>query len=226
VTRARAYRFGVAALIAGLVGFLAARELSRPAARVPSPRAAAQTATAAKTTSSRGSAGSTDGIRLTFARTPSGAAAAAVNYLNVLEQALIPGARWTWTQAIRALTTQPLEARALAGQTASDLIKAQLAHPGPSFMGSWPLGYRLVSFTRVRARVAIWTVGAMASPAGTVPATFSTTICRLVWTDGGWKVAGAEGTAGPTPPSVSATATDILGFVRAARAFTGFGDVP
>lgn len=167
-----------------------------------------------------------DGIRVSFARTPSGAVAAAVNYVSVLERTLIPGARWTWTQAIRTLTTQPLEARALAGEAASDRIQAQLAHPGPSFMGSWPLGYRLLSFTHVRARVAIWTVGAMASPSGTVPATFSTTTCRLVWTGRDWKIADADASAGPTPPGAGASATQVLGFVGDARAFTAFGDAP
>jgi hypothetical protein len=66
----------------------------------------------------------------------------------------------------------------------------------------------------------------MASPSGSVPATFSTTTCRLVWIDGDWKIADAEANAGPTPPGAGASAIQVLGFVGDARAFTGFGDVP
>jgi len=229
VTRVRVYRLAVAAVIAGLIGYLAVHALLTQVGQPRSPSLGAHTAPSSKTVAlpaSPGPAGSVDRIGVGFARTPPGAVAAAVNYLNVLERALIPGARWTWSQAIRTLTTRPLEARALAGQAASDRIKAQLAHPSPSYLGSWPLGYWLLSFTRARARVAIWTVGAMASPSGSVPATFSTTTCRLVWTGGDWKIADAEATAGPTPPAAGASVTQVLGFVGDARAFTGFGDVP
>jgi hypothetical protein len=168
------------------------------------------------------------GVPLGFARSERGAVAAAGNYLTMLSRALTPGAAFSWERAVRALTVAPLTARALSGSAASATMARRLARSGSSFyLGSWLVGYRVLAYSRSRARVALWSVGVLASAVGVVPPEFSTTTCELRWVDGDWKVSGARVSEGPTPPSTAASdASPAVAFALAARRFSSYSDVP
>lgn len=164
------------------------------------------------------------GIPEGFAHSRRGAAAAAANYLAALEQALPAGAA-SWSSAVRALTVAPLTAQALDARGASTAIAARIAaSAGPAFIRGWRLGYRIDSYTPSRARVAVWTVGLVASVAQVVPAEYSSTECTLRWLSGDWKVARARTTPGPTPPADASDAAAVEAFARAALAFRSYGD--
>jgi hypothetical protein len=240
VSRVRAVLLAVAAV---LLGYLLAHTLagggrhtdrtSSAAARAraradTSVGIAPRTATARTSTPGPGPWRVLGGVPLGFARSERGAVAAAGNYLTVLSRALTPGAAFWWERAVRALTLAPLTARALSGSAASATIARRLQRSGSSFyLGSWLLGYRVLAYSRSRARVALWSVGMLASAAGVVPPAFSTTTCELRWASGDWKVSGARVSDGPTPPSSAASgAAPVAAFAVAARRFSPYSDVP
>jgi hypothetical protein len=151
------------------------------------------------------------------------AVAAAARYLHALDPAPPSTARQV---RLRELTAAPFTAEALRAQASAASLAQQLSRRGPTFMRGWLLGYRLVSYTRARARVAIWTVGLVASPAEVVAPQWSTTVCTLVWADGSWRVSDAQVTSGPTPPSAGADPAATAEFARAADPYRSFSDAP
>jgi len=239
VTRARTYLLAV--LVAVLLGYLGAHTLlpaadgngapgsvARPGSTVAA-ASPAQSASRSRTLVIRGPGPwrSVAGIPVGFARSPSGAVAAAGNYLTVLSRTVLPRAPWSWGQAIHALTTAPLSARAVAGSAQSAQIAARLASGSSLYLGSWLLGYRVWSYSPDRARVAVWNVGVMTSTVGVVPPTYSTTTCTLRWVDGDWKISHSRVSPGPTPPSsASITQAQATTFTAAADQFRSYRDVP
>jgi hypothetical protein len=170
---------------------------------------------------------SAGGVPVGFEHSARGAVAATGNYIATLSRALTPGAPFSWTRAVRALTVAPFTARALSGSLASGMMSRRLQRSGSAyFLGSWALGYRLLSYTPARAQVALWTVGVMASAVGSVPPDFSTTTCELDWTAGDWKLSRARVSEGPTPPSPAAGSAQAVSFAAAARQFVSFREVP
>ena len=227
--RTRSVLLALAVALAGLAGYLTAHTILTHTAHRHPASALRNIRTPAAAVAPAGwpePVQSLDGIPVGFARTPRGAVAACLNYLAALERALLPGNPWSWAQVVRTLTAQPLRARALAGQAGSAQVQGQLASARVFYLASWPLGYRLMSYARASARVTVWTLGAMARPDGSVPATFSTTGCQLDWTGEDWKVAGASAAPGPTPPNAASSGAHVSAFVRAASSFTTVRDVP
>lgn len=163
-----------------------------------------------------------------FAHSEHGAVAAAGNYLTVLSRALTPGARFSWTEAVRALTVAPLTARMLGGTSASAMMERKLAQSGAAFFfRSWLLGYRVRSYSSALAQVALWNMGVMVSALGVVPPDYSTTTCVLRWTGGDWKVSDSRVSQGPTPPSSPAiTVAQAAAFAAAAHQFASYTYVP
>lgn len=124
------------------------------------------------------------------------------------------------------LLFDPARRRVVAGQVAEPAYAAQLAdlfdrgydHMARELAGSdpsqvllrlVPLGYRVESFSPARARVAVWQVLLIGAPGGRVVASWSTSRADLVWSTGGWRVAGfASDEPGPGPTVTNAaTAT-------------------
>lgn len=240
MTRARTYL--PAAPVAALLGYLAAHALLPAAGGNGTPVSAARpgltvaaaspakSASRSRTLVMRGPGPwrSVAEIPVGFMRSPSGTVAAAGNYLTVLSRTVLPRAPWSWGQAIHALTTAPLSARAAAGSAQSAQVAARLAAAGSSlYLGSWLLGYRVWSYSPDRARVAVWNVGVMTSTVGVVPPTYSTTTCTLRWVDGDWKISDTRVSPGPTPPSsASITQAQATTFTAAADQFRSYRNVP
>lgn len=239
MTRRRTYLFA-ACLVALLAGFGLARALIAPGGQGGSRAATASTAPSVRTIAQRSRTASTaravgrsgpgpwrrvEGIPSGFADTERGAVAAAGSYLTVLARAISPTAGWSWTQAIRTLTVEPLTARALAAAKTNQATRQRLALAGRSFVGSWLLGYRVSSYARARARVAVWNMGLLASPADVVAPYYSTATCTLQWIDGDWKIASVETSAGPTPPSTPGPG-QTAAFINSAGRFIPYRDAP
>jgi hypothetical protein len=226
LTRARAYLLTTPAAV--LLGYLVAHALLGDGPRRPPAAARGPGVAVASPPARPGPWRAVSGIPVGFARSEAGAVAAASNYLIVLSRALAPGAPWSWTRAIRALTIAPLSARALRASATSEAIARRFQRSGASvYLGSWLLGYRAQSYSPARARVEVWNVGVTDSPLGVVGPDYSTTTCTLRWVGGDWKVSDARVSAGPTPPpSPQASATHAAAFAAAARQFTPYTDVP
>jgi hypothetical protein len=118
-----------------------------------------------------------------------------------------------------------LREMALRASGATQTVRQKLAVAGASFVGSWLLGYRVLSYTRAHARIAVWNVGLMAGEQSVVAPYFSTATCTLIWADRDWKVAASETNAGPTPPSSPGQAQSRA-FIANAAGFTPYRDVP
>jgi len=240
VTRARAYL--LAAPVAALLGYMVAHAmlgtgaehrsasaLSRSQHPVPSsPGAGSGLGPRAPAPPALGPSRSLAGIPIGFAHTEPGAVAAASNYLTVLARSLVPEARWSWAQVIRALTLPPLSARAIGAGAESAQVAARLASAGASlYVGSWLLGYRVWSYSPTQAMVTVWSMGVMTSSIGVVAPAYSTTTCTLRWADGDWKISDAQVSPGPTPPSSpDANGAQVAAFTAAAGQFSSYHDVP
>jgi hypothetical protein len=124
------------------------------------------------------------------------------------------------------LLFDPARRRVVAGQVADPAYAGELANlfdrgyehmarvlrggdPSRVLLRLVPLGHRVESFSPARARIAVWQVLLIGAPGGRVVASWSTSRADLVWTAGGWRVAGfTSDEPGPGPTATNAaTAT-------------------
>jgi hypothetical protein len=151
------------------------------------------------------------------------AVATAASYLHALDPAPASAVRQS---RLRDLTAARFTAEALRAQASAAALAEQLSRRGPTFMRGWLLGYRVRSYTPARTRVAVWTVGLVASAAEVVAPQWSTTVCTLIWSRGSWRVSGARVTGGPTPPTDAAGAAAATAFARSADRYQSLSDAP
>jgi hypothetical protein len=91
-----------------------------------------------------------------------------------------------------------------------------------------PIGYRIESFSRSRARLLTWGFTLLGNASAVAPrAYFGLTHTDLVWLDGDWKIAGTEASFGPTPKMMTPRGgVDGYGVMRLARELRGYGSTP
>ncbi|MEJ7569213.1 MAG: hypothetical protein WKF41_13215 [Gaiellaceae bacterium] len=131
---------------------------------------------------------------------------------------------------------EPIRLRAVVGRIASAESRARLLEafeqasaqtraklgtgsvPRPVIvLRSVPVGYRVESFARNRATIAVWYVGIVGSGATVEPQqSWRTQIVSLVWEDWEWRVSSFESSAGPTPPLSTAEIAQSPGELFAA----------
>jgi hypothetical protein len=154
---------------------------------------------------------------------PQAAVAVAARYLEVLDEA--SRSRATSSQ-LRALTLPPLTQQALRVEAVSAALKQRLSDPGAAFVRGWRLGWRVISFTPRHARIGLWAMGTVQSSQEVLPPNYSTTLCALRLTGGGWRVFAAATKPGPTPPADGSDHRAVISFVRQANRFQPFSDAP
>jgi hypothetical protein len=160
-------------------------------------------------------------------RTQSGAVAAAASAVELLDgPALLDSARIRrLVNRIAASSARTSLARAYA-QGAVE-VRTRLAVdsvPAPVvILRSALAGYRVESYTRAAATVAIWRVGIVGSGASVQPQqSWRTETVSLVW-EHGWKVTSFASAPGPTPPlPQTADATTIGDLFAEIPRFTAF----
>ena len=87
-------------------------------------------------------------------------------------------------------------ARRLAGGPVGLGLRAGIA----TVYFATPIGYRLLSYSPHRARVLLWGFTVLGNAASVEPrAYFGTSRTDLLWSPGGWKIAGTWASFGPTP---------------------------
>jgi hypothetical protein len=174
------------------------------------------------------------GIAVGFARTQSGAASAAANYVVAL------GSAQMFRTASRHQIVVAIADPAIAAQLREQFNRSYTAtlatfgldtegNPprGQTFVSrALPVGTAVVSYSDDRAVVDVWSAGiiGLAGEKSTKPVTeaWSTTTVTLRWVDGDWKWAGSTHREGPTPVSglqAASSAEDI------ARATARFGEL-
>jgi hypothetical protein len=200
-------------LMAGLVGigllaggvFLAGRWSAPPTA---------DTASAAVIRSSHGPTLLIAGVPAGYSRDRSGAAAAAVNFLQVCYTASVGGLDPATIAATSVADTATDAARRMPGpsRTVDPGVGQQLT----------PLSVTVISADQDTATVTVW-AGAVYGAVKPQPVTltqWATFTVRLVWQSSDWKIADVTDVAGPTPDTAIA-AGDQTPLPGAITVFTG-----
>ncbi len=141
------------------------------------------------------------GVPVGFARSESGAVAAAATYAAAPQ-------RWLYftddeiTAAVHEIAT-PVAAPRIAADVTADVQVAR-RHLGESTGAVWwlvrPLAWRIDDFTADEATVSVWTVTLLSAEAVAAPqAEWVTVGLDLAWVDGDWRVDAVRDTPGPTP---------------------------
>jgi hypothetical protein len=220
----------VAAGIVVLVG-RALWPAGRPAARAEDPGPVVVVADSGGITP--GPAHAVDGVPTGWARTRSGAVAAAAGYARVLS------ARWFLTDADRrgraiarmaapeAAASLRASQDAIAGALGRGPFGAGLARAGvASLLRTSLLGYRVEAYQPDSATVAVWALVVYGNDGGLAPqALWATSTVRLRWA-GDWKLVEVGTVPGPTPVHGQATPSPPGELLRAAEAFKEFDHAP
>jgi hypothetical protein len=157
------------------------------------------------------------------ARSPGGAVAAAVSYLEAMDRASsVSGV----VARLREVTAPPFTEQALRAEAVVLTIDQAVQADGAGLIRSWRLGWRIDSFSPRLARVGVWTMGVAVSAREVIAPDWSTTVCVTRWSPEGWRVIGAHTVDGPTPPPADASRAAVASFVGLASGFRTFTDAP
>ena len=149
-----------------------------------------------------GPARDVDGAPAGFARTRTGAQAAAIAYTATIPQRLLYLEPSAAEAAVRVVASdaseQVLVADALDGLEAARTPLAEGS--GATWWIVEPLAVKVEAFSADRARVSVWIVRVLSRQGVVVPQTsWVTETVELVWEDGDWRLWSDTSTPGPTP---------------------------
>ncbi len=190
----------VAGLVLAFLTGMAARTLFVDA-RPSSDTRSVHTGSGTEASSSPGPEGSRAGIPFGFARSETGAQAAAVSYV-MTGQTLIDLPPTRVADAVRMM------AAAASADRQVDEANEELGHlrdvladgSGPIRFLQSVLATRIDAFSRSRARVSVWSVGVLSRSGAVQPqAGWTTSTFEFVWERGDWKVWSETIAPGPTP---------------------------
>lgn len=224
MSRPRGIELAGVLLLAAVLAFVAARSLSSDGRSSGRPVATARVRTVTVASTRAGSGARSSSAQAgsdPSARSAMGAVDAAVGYLELVDD---PTSRPSAATELRAMTLPPLTGSAERAIAATATLAGQWRADGAGFARGWSLGWRVLSSAPGRARVAIWTMGTVASRAEVIAPDWSTTTCAMRWSAGRWKVASAQTRPGPTPPQPGADRAAVEAFVQSASSFRMFSN--
>ncbi|HVC07311.1 MAG TPA: hypothetical protein VND98_07000 [Solirubrobacterales bacterium] len=176
-----------------------------------------------------GAARTQAGVPMAFPHTPAGAAEAVASYqrafatpailrAGVLRARIEAVAAPDYVRTMLAANT-PGEQRIAAGPI------GQGARAGlQTIYAAVPIGYRIESYSRARARVLTWGFTLLGNASAVEPAAyFGLTHTELIWTQGEWKIAETRAGFGPTPklatPPGPLGGYGVIGLARGLRSY-------
>jgi len=173
------------------------------------------------------------GVPVGYARTRDGAAAAVASYQRAFADAAILKPA-VMRQRIEVVASPDYVATMLAANSpgrerlARGPIGAGARHGIQTLYVGVPIGYRIESFSRRRARVLTWGFTLLGNASAVAPrAYFGLTHTDLVWIGGDWKIAGTEASFGPTPRLVTPRRpVGGYGVLRLVRELRSYGLTP
>jgi hypothetical protein len=169
--------------------------------------------------------------RPTGTRTEAGAVAAAARSVDLLDRAALLDANRIGQLVDQLAAASAREGLTRAYEQGAAEARARLGTdsvPAPVvILRSALVGYRVDSFSRSEATVAVWRVGIVGSGAALQPQqAWRTETVSLLWEAGGWKVTSFASAPGPTPPlPPTTTATGPGELFREIPRFREFSDV-
>ena len=167
------------------------------------------------------------GVEVGYPRTRAGVELAAAGYQRAFGDAAIlsPGVLRRRVQAVATADFAPQMIAANAPGTArlaAGALGRGLATDIPTAFFAVPIGRRLLSYSRTRARVLTWGFTVLGNAASLEPrAYFGTARTDLVWLGGRWRIASTRAAFGPTPalatPRRGGEGFDVLELTRELR---------
>ena len=233
----RAWRFGALGLAGLLFAVLVLGVLARPKSQPPAAQPQALPPVAAPTATVPTAAGASRteaGVPVGYPETQAGAVAAATNYLVAFTQPRMfqPLVRMQVLTVLAGPERAPELIRSVdpGMQRAAQTLQVD-PNTGTSSMGELvsrlvPVGYKVVSYSNGRARVAIWgtSLAGVAGASSSVPVvnSWATDTVDLEW-DGDWKWAGFVEADGPTPVGTVNPPSPWADIADAATGFIPYG---
>ena len=164
-----------------------------------------------------------------YARTPSGAAAAATGYLTVAAEGLLLMETPARDAAVRRMLVpdpSPQTVAAVVGDPAllERVRKASAATGAPrAVLRNLPVAYRVEAFSPARARVSVWSaaVWSIAGVGGPGEA-WTTTAVELEWVEGDWRLWSLSSKEGPTPATTSGPVAGTDELIAALGGFSSY----
>lgn len=172
-------------------------------------------------------------VAVGYAHTRAGAAQAVAKYQQAFADPAILRPR-VLRRRIRTVATPDYAATMLQvnapgkNRIAAGPIGQGLAHGTQTLYSGVPIGYRIESYSRDRARVLTWGFTLLGNASAVEPeAYFGVTHTELVWRDGDWKIANTRGGFGPTP-KIETPAGPVGGFevLQLAKELRTYGVTP
>lgn len=139
-----------------------------------------------------------NGVPVGYARTREGAVAAATNF------ALLSANDEVWTPqlfqlAMKTLATEEWREEAIDEATAGYEYVVERFGAEADISGA-AIRYELLDFSSEAAVVKLWTVSVISGPEqSSVEEAWGTSLVRLVWANGDWRVDGTDNSSGPAP---------------------------
>jgi hypothetical protein len=167
-----------------------------------------------------------------FARTESGAAAAATSYLATIASLIDapPAQRQAALTRIAAPGSPTVVSDALQALETLDVSVADARSVLPTarvLIRDVPLAYQVEGFMPDRARVGVWSVGIVLVEGRThATEVWSTSTVELVWVGGDWRVSSWSRAPGPTPAATPASATSPSALLDAVGGWGSYSHVP
>lgn len=173
------------------------------------------------------------GVPVGFARTREGAAAAVASYQRAFADAAIL-APAVMRRRIEVVASPDYVRTMLAANSpgrerlARGPIGQGVRHGIQTLYVGVPIGYRIESFSRHRARVLTWGFTLLGNASAVAPqAYFGLTHVDLLWLEGDWKISGTEASFGPTPQMKTPPGpVDGYSVVRLARELRSYAPTP
>lgn len=172
------------------------------------------------------------GVPVGFARTESGAVAAATSYLSSLHGVALgdAGARERAVRRMVASDASDIVEATLASMAFLDTVVGEARAALPSaraFLREIPVAYRLSRFDPSRAQVEVWSLGIVLIE-GRTQATevWSTNRVELAWEGDDWRLWSWSRTPGPVPAVSLDEPTDPAEVLAAIEGWEGYRYVP
>jgi hypothetical protein len=173
------------------------------------------------------------GVPVGYARTRDGAAAAVASYQRAFADPAILNPA-VMRRRIEVVASPDYAQTMLAANSpgrerlARGPIGQGVGHGIQTLYVGVPIGYRIESFSRRRARVLTWGFTLLGNASAVAPrAYFGLTHTDLVWMDDDWKIAGTEASFGPTPQLMTPPGpVDGYGVMGLANELRSYGVTP
>ena len=215
-----------------LVGVLIALSLG-PRGGTPASDSANAPAPVAGPASDTGPRAVEAGVPVGYARTASGAAAAATGYLTVAAEGLLLMDGPARDAAVRRMLVPNASAETVASVVGDRALLERLRRSTSAsgtpraVLRNLPVAYRVDAISGARARVSVWAAAVWSiTGVGGPGEAWTTTSMELEWVEGDWRLWSLSSKDGPTPATTSGPVAGTEELIAALAGFSSYRYAP